>query len=101
MFRSVPGGLALQVENVIRQHQEKPIYPKLAKKVLLEGDVVVRYTIDEKGVPIGVQIISGHELFREETLRAAKLWLFEPVKYEGKPVQATFELVFRYMINRV
>ena len=48
-----------------------------------------------------MQIAPGHAPSREETLRAAKLWRFEPVKYEGKPVQATFELVFRYMINRV
>ena len=102
MFRTGTGvGVALSARDVPRKYQEDPVYPKAAKKLRVEGIVVVRFTIDEQGVPIQVVLVSGHELLREETLRAAKNWRFEPVKFEGHPVQATFEVSFSFLIYKV
>lgn len=100
-FRTAPGGgMALRVKDVARRHQEIPEYPKAAKKLMVEGAVVVRFTINEQGDPINVVIVSGHDLLRECTLEAAWKWRFEPVKFEGRPVQATFEISFGFVIQR-
>ncbi|HJU84338.1 MAG TPA: energy transducer TonB [Holophagaceae bacterium] len=102
IFRTAAGGgTALPIKDVVRLRQVLPDYPKAAKRMFVEGDVVVRMTIDEQGAPIAVEIVSGHDLLRADTLQAAWQWRFEPIQYQGHPVQATFELVFRYVLQRV
>jgi hypothetical protein len=60
MIRGVPGmnpGLDLNDLEVI--HEEIPEYPTLAAWGNIQGDVVVRVTIDERGVPIRTELLEG------------------------------------------
>lgn len=100
MFRAVPGlnpGLDLNDLEVI--HEEIPSYPFLAEWGRIQGDVVVRVTINEKGFPIRTELQEGPEALQSETMRAVKLWRFGRGIFRGQKVDATFDMTFRYILR--
>ncbi len=73
-----------------------PNYPDRARRVGLEGDVVVRVTIDENGKPIDLHLVKGETLFVDEALKVLPKWRFTPVTHQGKRVRATFDAVLKF-----
>jgi len=80
-------------------HQVNPVYPALARVTHVQGAVVLMMTIDEAGVPTDVQVLEGHPVFREEAVRAARQWRFEPARMEGRPVPASFRLTLNFRLQ--
>lgn len=80
-------------------HEEIPHYPLLAEWGHVQGDVVVRVTIDHHGVPIQTTLLEGPPQLREETMRAVKLWRFGKGMFRGRPVEATFDITFRFILR--
>lgn len=100
IIRGVPGmnpGLDLDDLEVI--HEEIPEYPTLAAWSNIQGDVVVRVTIDERGVPIRTELLEGPPPLCKETMWAAKLWRFGKGIFRGRKVNATFDMTFRYILH--
>lgn len=100
MFRAVPGlkgGFDLKDLEVI--HEEIPVYPLLAELKGVSGDVVIRVTINQKGIPIRTELLEGPPLLRGESMRAVKLWRFGRGIFRGKHVEATFDMTFRYILR--
>jgi protein TonB len=73
-----------------------PTYPENARRVGLEGQVVVRVTIDEEGKPFAFHVVGGESIFIKETLRVLPHWRFTPVTHKGHRVKATFDAVLRF-----
>jgi Ca-activated chloride channel family protein len=74
----------------------QPAYPSLARAANAKGTVVVQVTIDEAGQVVATNTLSGHPLFRQAALDAAKQWQFKPTMLSGKPVQTTGVLTFNF-----
>lgn len=64
------------------RHNPKPDYPVLARKLGLQGTVVLRVLIGIEGRPgeIHVEKSSGHAVLDEAARAAVKQWLFEPAR---------------------
>ena len=74
-------------------------YPKDAKKKKLEGSVLVRFVVDEKGKIGNISIInSTHPIFNEEAIRAVKTLpgKFKPGKNQGKPVKVLYTVPINF-----
>lgn len=100
MFRAVPGmsqGLNLEDLEVI--HEEIPVYPTLAAWSNIQGDVVVRVTINEHGVPIRTELLEGPPQLCGVTMRAVKHWRFGKGIFRGRKVNATFDMTFRFILR--
>ncbi|MCX7817329.1 MAG: TonB family protein [Syntrophales bacterium] len=68
-------------------HQEKPVYPFLAKRLGREGHVVLRLFIDKHGVLRHVEVVQPGELgFTEAAIEAVKRSTFIPAIRNGKHV---------------
>jgi protein TonB len=76
-----------------------PIYPTMARFSHIQGPVELLMTIDERGVPSRVEVVSGHPAFHAEAERAARLWRFEPATLEGQPVPARFRLTIAFRLK--
>src|SRR5437660_10325993 len=61
-------------------------YPSMAEMAHIQGDVIVRVTIDENGKVTEAKGASGHPLLLEAAIPAVKQWEFQPFSDEGKPV---------------
>lgn len=80
-------------------HQVDPVYPPLAKAAHIQGQVVIRMTIDERGLPSDVEAVSGLPALQAPALIAARQWRFEPARQNGQPVAATFLLTLNFVLR--
>jgi TonB family protein len=74
----------------------QPAYPAIARAARAKGAVQVEVTISERGEVINAQAISGHPMFREAALQAAKQWRFKPTELSGKPVKTQGIITFNF-----
>jgi len=79
-------------------HAENPQYPALARATRVQGPVELLMTIDERGVPVRVEVLSGHPAFHAEAERAARSWRFEAATQEGRAVSARFRLTILFRL---
>jgi TonB family protein len=96
-----PPSVVRRSEGVIRGNaifRATPEYPPLARTAHVQGDVVTEITIDEEGKVISARIISGHPLFQQSTLNAARQWKFKPMLFNGNAVKVSGVLTFRFAL---
>lgn len=95
------GPVEVDVQMVKILTQVQPTYPALARLVKAQGPVDLRLTIDTRGVPTDVAVLSGpHPLLINEAVRVARLWRFSPMTMDGVPVAATFRLTVGFRLER-
>ncbi len=77
----------------------KANYPEQARSKGIEGEIILRLTIDEKGWVQDAVIVKGigHGL-DELTLAAAKAFRFEPARIENQPVSTIIPFTYRWKI---
>jgi protein TonB len=70
---------------------KRPQYPAQAARNKIEGTVVVRFEVDEKGKVKKARISKGIEELNEAALDAVRAWKFKPAIKAGRPVEVTLE----------
>ncbi|MEJ2246526.1 MAG: energy transducer TonB [Acidobacteriota bacterium] len=80
-----------------------PEYPELAIRARVEGEVVLKISVNEKGDVSNAEVISGHQLLRQAAVDAVKQWRYEPTVLNGTsiPVSATIRINFVLPENAV
>lgn len=77
-----------------------PIYPRRARNVGLEGEVLMVVKILENGRAVGARILrSSSPLFDEAAVACVKKWRFDPATKKGKPVAVWYEATVRFTIR--
>ena len=76
-----------------------PIYPELARRIRLQGDVAVEVIISPQGRVESVRAVSGHPMLTQTALDAARAWRFEPTLLNGVPVRVTGVITFIFKLN--
>ena len=76
--------------------QVNPEYPPQARAAHVEGDVVLRATIDKEGKITQVQVLEGHELLAPAAVEAVGKWRYKPMLVDGEPkeVKTTITVTF-------
>lgn len=95
----IPLGKDLPMETI---SQDYPPYPADAKKLQLEDQVIVRYTIGKDGRVNDVQILSHANFasFDTAVLEAIRKWRFRPLKKNGHYVEVTQDLGINFVLVR-
>lgn len=78
----------------------EPEYSEEGRKAKLQGVVLLRIEIDERGLPRIVAVRQGLGLgLDEKAVEAVKRWRFRPAMRNGRPVPASamVEVVFRLL----
>lgn len=65
-----------------------PLYPDMARRAGVSGDVVLAGIIRTDGALRNLKVVSGSPLLREAALDAARQWRYSPYLLGGKPVEA-------------
>ncbi len=79
----------------------KPIYPWRARELGIEGTVVVRIFVDERGIVRRVKIVKSSPpgVFERSVLEAVKSWKFIPARDGGRPVSCWIEKPIRFKLG--
>ncbi len=77
---------------------ERPLYPQVARKQGWEGTVVLRLTINRRGVveKITTQKSSGFPSLDKSAVQAVKTWRFDPARDGEFPIPITVDLPIRF-----
>jgi TonB family protein len=77
-----------------------PDYPVVAKQAGIQGDVVVRTTIDQKGNVVNMQVVSGPAMLRGPALAALRRWKYEPSTLNGQAIEVQMMVTIKFSGNR-
>jgi TonB family protein len=77
-----------------------PEYPLVAKQANIQGDVVVKTTIDQKGNVVDMKIVSGPAMLRGPALAALRRWRYEPSTLDGQPIAVQMLVTIKFSGNR-
>lgn len=92
------GGAVLKPEVVFRS---EPRYTELARKARVEGVVILRAVIDERGNVTDVQILRGQPMGLDQSaVDAVRTWRFKPATLHGQPVKVYFNLTVNFTLQR-
>jgi len=79
-------------ESEVDQHAKpapanaRPAYPSDAKAAGIEGTVILKYIVTERGTVANVRVLRGPESLRNACIAAVRRWRFEPALKNGRPV---------------
>jgi TonB family protein len=74
----------------------KPVYPMIAQKSNIVGQVVVQVTLDEEGNVTAAKAVSGHALLRSASEDAAEKSKFKPATVGNQAVKAKGLIVYNF-----
>lgn len=78
----------------------QPEYPTMARQAGIEGTVVLKVTIDERGRVIRVVVLrSDSEVFNDAAIEAMQQWTFIPAEQSGNPVKSTVSIPLEFSFN--
>ncbi len=96
------GGAGYVAAPVARAQNRPPRYPRRARRLGLEGRVVLEVRVDARGevVRCRVKRSSGHGILDEAAARAVCTWRYEPARdAQGRFVAATIEVPIRFVLR--
>ncbi len=103
----VPGGtgepepprVGGQIKQAKLIHKVEPVYPPLAKKNRVQGDVLLEAIIGIDGNTHNIKVISGHPLLRQSAIDAVEQWIYEPATLNGKPIEVATTITVKYILK--
>ncbi|MFH0995397.1 MAG: energy transducer TonB [Pseudomonadota bacterium] len=82
-------------------HRVVPRYPRLARRMGVEGTVLLRLTIDASGKLIRVEVINGPgNGFDDEAVQAVKHSSYSPAVQNGRPIGCLALLKIEFQLNK-
>ena len=84
------------VQAALILEQIQPVYPSLARRGHIHGNVELRAVIGTDGKIKNLTALSGHPLLVEAALNAVRRWIYQPTLLNGVPVEVKTEIVVRF-----
>jgi TonB family protein len=81
-------------------NQPTPSYPEVARRLGVEGAVVVRGAIAVDGTVKNLHVVEGHPLLTQAVLDAVRRWRFQPSYLNRVPVEVETVFVVHYRQRR-
>lgn len=96
--------LDFQVERAVRvRTAATPVYPERLRAAKVEGEVLVQFIVDEKGIAQmnSVKILKATDpAFAEAARKSVAASSFHPAELDGKKVKQVVQLPYRFTAKR-
>jgi protein TonB len=76
-----------------------PAYPELARKVRLEGLVILEAVIDVLGNVTSTRVLRGHPLLDQAALDAVQQWRFKPATLNGEAIPVVMTVTVQFKLQ--
>ncbi len=86
------------VTPVVLERKVMPPYPHEAMAMRLEGPVVMRATITEKGQISQVKLVSGDPVLGRAAMNAVRQWHYRPALLNGKATQSETDITLNFKL---
>ena len=78
------------------EYRVAPEYPMIAVKRRVGGEVVLSLVVRKDGSVSNVKVVSGNSLLTDSAISAVKHWRYSPATLDGKPVEASAQVVLKF-----
>jgi protein TonB len=94
----VVGGAVKKPEILVKN---QPRYTELARRANIEGVVVLKAIIDERGYVTDLQVLKDLPMGLDKAaVEAVRTWRFKPATLHGQPVKVYYNLTVNFTIQR-
>lgn len=94
----VVGGAVKKPEILVKT---QPRYTELARRANIEGVVVLKAVIDERGYVTDLQVLRALPMGLDQAaVDAVRTWRFKPATLHGRPVRVYYNLTVNFTIQR-
>ena len=77
-----------------------PKYPESLWRDLVEGVVLVRFTIDQYGAVVDSEVVGAAvPTLASLAVESLRKWRFEPITRDGKPIRLTLTFEFQFRLE--
>lgn len=84
----------------VKEYAPQPIYTEEARAARVQGVVILRAIIDERGNVVDVQVIKGLPAgMSDQTVETVKTWKFKPGTRDGQPVPVYFNFTVNFSLQ--
>ncbi len=77
----------------------KPVYPEVALRGRIQGQVVVTVTITKDGRVEDVRVIRGHPALVGAAVAAVRQWRYQPCLIDGEPQQVRTDIIVNFRLE--
>jgi TonB family protein len=84
----------------ILQHKVPPVYPLEARRVRLEGNVVLEAMVTAQGRVEDLKVISGNPLLAQAAMHAVNQWRYTPYLLNGEPVRKEIRITISFVAEQ-
>jgi len=89
-----------EVKRPITLFSTQPQYTESARRIRLEGDVILEAVIDKTGQVTDLKVLKGLPLgLTESAVQAARQWRFEPATLRDRPVAVYWRLKVSFLLQ--
>lgn len=82
------------------QSQVDPVYPTIAVRARVQGQVTLRAVITAQGMIESLHVIEGHPMLVGAAMDAVKQWRYKPYMLDGQPVEVETTVFVNFHIDR-
>jgi TonB family protein len=81
------------------KHRVEPVYPADAKRLRIEGAVVLRAAIDEAGDVKSVGVVNGNPILANAAMAAVRQWRYTPSELNHHPAASTTDITIVFHLQ--
>lgn len=82
----------------VLKSSEMPKYPPLARQARIQGEVKIEFVLNQDGVPITVNLVSGHPMLAPTAVENVRAWRFE-VPADQATTERRYETTFEFKLD--
>ncbi len=77
-----------------------PTYPEMARRMGIQGVVILKVIIDEEGNVEEIQPVDGFQMLVDAAIEAVRQWKYTPALMEGKAIKVKATVTVRFVMMR-
>jgi TonB family protein len=81
------------------EHSVAPVYPEVARRAGIEGDVVMRVYVSSSGRVTEIKILDGPPVLARAAVQAVQLWQYQAPRMNGRPANIVTSLVVSFRLH--
>ena len=78
-------------------HRVQPVYPAEARRMRVQGSVVIDAMVTEQGQVDELKLVSGDSMLAEAAMDAVRRWRYTPYSLNGKPISKPTRITISFI----